>query len=214
MAKVPSDFSQWKWPWKEGEVDEEKAAKLIWNARRNEEAAEDKAKELSDKVTEVQAELDTEKGRKSGTDEEGQQKIKDLTKQVRDLEAAKTALETAKTELETNGRPQDKAENDRLSVALQLGLSERDAKRLVGETKDELLKDAKAFAEEHGIEIEGDEEDGGEGEEGGESGGESGSKPPIGQPQPRFKTGARSTDPVTVPSNTDAAAKALPSLWS
>src|SRR5687767_11606668 len=144
VAKVAETFEEFKWPWKEGEVDEEQVAKLIWNARRSEEAAQEKVKELNAKVAETQTKLDAAEAAKSGTDEEGQQKIKDLTARVRDLEASNTTLSEEKTKLETDGRPQDKLENDRLSIALQLGLSERDAKRLVGENRDELLDDAKA----------------------------------------------------------------------
>lgn len=199
MGKLPESFDDWKWPWEKGEVDEEKAARLIFNARRAEETATDKAHAAEEKVSTVTAELDAEKARKSGTDEDGQQQIQNLTKQVRELEAAKTKLET-------EGRPEDKLEIDRHAVALELGLSARDAKRLVGKDRDELLEDAKAFAKEHGIDL-GDEDDDDDDDLGDDP---DGSKPPVRTP---LRTGSRKTTPTDTPSDTAAAEKALPSLW-
>lgn len=200
VAKVAESFEEFKWPFDKGEADEEKLAKLIWNARRSEEAALDKAKVSSDKVAEIQAELDTTKASKSGTDEAGQQKIKDLTVQVRDLEAAKAAS--------ADGRPEDKLEIDRLTVALELGLSARDAKRLVGKDKDELTEDAKAFAKEHGINLgddDGDEED--------EDDDDEDNAPPTRQPVPNLRTGA-GAGKIKVASDPVAAEKSLPSLFN
>lgn len=207
MAKVAESFGEFKWPWEKGEVDEEKVAKLIWNARRAEEAAEEKAKLSADKVTDLQAKLDAAEAAKSGTDEEGQQKIKDLSAKVRDLEASNTTLSTEKAKLESEGRPQDKLENARMSVALELGLSLRDAKRLVGENRDELLEDAKAFAEEHGLELnEGDDDTDDEG------GNSNSGKPPVREPALNLRTGA-GAGRVKVASNPTEAAKSLPPLW-
>jgi len=199
VGKLPESFDDWKWPWDKGEVDEEKAARLIFNARKAEETATDKVKVAEEKLTTTTAELDAEKARKSGTDEDGQKQIQALTQQVRELE-------TAKTKLETEGRPEDKLENARLSVALELGLTDRDAKRLVGKDRDELLKDGKIFAKEHNL-LDDDEDDDDTG-----AGGEDGdiTQPPVRQP---LRTGTRRTDPVSKPSDTAAAAKALPPLW-
>ena len=199
MGKLPESFDDWKWPWDKGEVDEEKAARLIFNARKAEETATDKAKAAEETNATLTADLDAEKARKSGTDAEGQQKIQELTKQVRELEAAKTKLET-------EGRPEDKLENARLSVALELGLTDRDAKRLVGKDRDELLKDGKIFAKEHNL-IDDDEQDPDDDDTGN---GEGGSQPPVRQP---LRTGARRTDPASKPSDTAAAEKVLPPLW-
>lgn len=198
MGKLPESFDDWKWPWDKGEVDEEKAARLIFNARKAEETATDKAKAAEETNATLTADLDAEKARKSGTDEEGQKQIQSLTKQVRELEAAKTKLET-------EGRPEDKLENDRLSVALELGLSDRDAKRLVGKNRDELLADAKEFAKEHNL-LDEDDDD----EDDDDTGGENDTQPPVRQP---LRTGARRTDPVSKPSDTAAAEKVLPPLW-
>lgn len=200
VAKVAESFEEFKWPFDKGEADEEKLAKLIWNARRSEEAALEKARTAGDKVAEVQAELDTTKASKSGTDEEGQQKIKDLTTQVRDLEAAKAAV--------ADGRPEDKLEIDRLTVALDLGLSARDAKRLVGKDKDELTEDAKAFAKEHGLSLAGDEDEEDEDEEDEDED----NAPPVRQPVSNLRTGA-GAGRVKVASDTAAAAKSLPPLF-
>lgn len=199
MGKLPESFDDWKWPWEKGEVDEEKAARLIFNARRAEETATDKAHAAEEKVSTVTAELDAEKARKSGTDEDGQQQIQNLTKQVRELEAAKTKLET-------EGRPEDKLEIDRHAVALELGLSARDAKRLVGKNREELEADAKAFAKEHGIDL-GDEDDDDDDALGDDP---DGSKPPVRTP---LRTGSRKTTPTDTPSDTAAAEKQLPPLW-
>lgn len=149
MAKLPA-YEDWKRPWAEGELDEDRAAKLIYNALQKAEQAGDKlATKLTEKDEEIErltTEIDTVKAGKSSTDEETKDELKALRSQVRDL--------TAKT---SAPRPEDQKQIDRLNVAIELGLSKRDANRLVGETYDELLEDAKAFAEEHGIDLSGDD---------------------------------------------------------
>jgi len=201
VGKSLGSFEEWKWPWEKGEVDEEKAARLIYNARSAEEAAEAKVKERDEKIATLTSQLDDEKARKSGTDEEAQQELKDLRKENRELKEAGG-----------KPRPEDQAEIDKLSVGLELGLSLRDAKRLVGKDRDEILEDGKAFAREHGIELD-DEDDPDDDDTSGRSQ-ESGSKPPARQPSPSFRTGGRRDKLVDTPSDPAEAAKALPPLFS
>jgi hypothetical protein len=208
VGKVPETFEKFEWPWKKGEVDEERVAKLVWHARLDEETAENKVKELKTEVSTLQTQLDEAKASKQGTDADAQQTIKDLQTKVRELEQSNAELKTAKEKLESEGRPEDTLENARLSVALETGLSLSDAKRLVGKDRDELLADAKIFAEEHGIELLGDD-DGDEGDDGDDDGG---SQPPQRTPKPNLRTGAGSGK-VKVASDPLKAAEALPPLW-
>lgn len=199
MGKVPDSFEKFEWPWKKGEMDEDRVAKLVWNARRDEQAAEEKVQEQRDKVTQLQTKLDAAEAAKSGTDAEGQQKIQDLTKELRDLKAAKT----------DGPRPEDQRTIDQLRVALQLGLDPEDAERLRGDDFDAILADGKDFAERHGIELEGDEGDNGSG------GGNDGTPPQGGypgvQPVSSFRSGGSRRPPAAKP-DAEGAKKLLPPL--
>lgn len=143
MGKVPDTFDEFKWPFKEGELEEETAAKLIYNARKAEEKALETAKSKDAEIATLKTELDTEKARVSGADTDKQKEIADLQKQIRDLSAG-----------QDKPRPQDEKRLWQLEVALDLGLSAADSKRLQGETRDEIETDAKTFAAEHGIDLE------------------------------------------------------------
>lgn len=146
------EFKEWTRPWKDGEVDEEQAARLIYNLKVDlEKAATKHAEVITAKDAEIEAkqvELDSALAGKAGTDAEAQTEIKDLRKQVREL-----TEQTGKT------RPEDQAKIDRLTVAHTLGLSLADSARLVGDNYDELLEDGKVFAKDHGIDVDGDEDE-------------------------------------------------------
>lgn len=205
MGKVPEDFNDWKWPWTEGEIDEEKAARLIWNARRQEEAAHDKAKTLETQVETLTGELDTAKAAKSGLDETGQQRLTELERENRDLKSK-----------DGKSQPQDQKRIWQLETALELGLSKRDASRLVGETQEEIAEDGRQFAKDHNIALAGDDE-GGEDHEGDEDGGDEDGerRPPIQEPTPasRLRTGLGGAK-NTVASNPQSAKLSLPPLRS
>lgn len=146
MAKLPA-FDEWKRPWTAGEVDEEKLARLVYNLKVDVEKRDDKIAAKDEELNTLTSELDTVKASKASPDPEVQEELK--------------ALRTENRELKKNSdvtRPQDQKKIDRLEVALTLGLSAADAKRLVGETREELEEDAKVFAKDHGIELAGENE--------------------------------------------------------
>jgi hypothetical protein len=204
VGKLPDDFSEWRIPWKDDEFDSEKAARIVFNARKAEEKANDKVKEREAEITRLTTELDTAKAAKSGTDEDAQRELKDLRKENRELkEASGKSL------------PADEKKIQQLRAALKYGLSEKQALRLQGDDEDGIFEDAKDFADELGIEY--DDPDGGQGENGGESGGQgqgqTSAQPPVQQPASRFKTGAPGADQVNVVSDPKAAAAKLPALF-
>lgn len=145
MSKLPEKFEDWRWPWPEGQVDEEKAARLIFNARQAEEDAKSKAASKDEKISQLEADLTAEKARKSGADEDGQAEIQRLTKENADLK-------------EQVGKPDPalQKENDRLNVIVDLvdqGLPKALALRVQGDDKEAMLEDAKSLAKVAGVEF-------------------------------------------------------------
>ena len=202
MGKLPESFDDWRVPWTEEDFDADKAARMVFKLKQSLEEQHDKVKERDKEIATLTADLDTAKAAKSGTDEEAQAELKDLRKETRELK-------------EAGGKPRPEAQQeiDKLSVGLELGLSLRDAKRLVGKDRDEILEDGKAFAKEHGL-IDDDDEDPEDDDTSDGTGQETGSKPPARQPSPTFRTGSRKDKLVETPSNPAEAAKSLPSLFS
>lgn len=143
------DFADWPRPWKQGEIDEDKVARLVYNLKGEIDGLKTKVAEKDAELATAATDLDAAKASKSGTDEDAQNEIKDLTKKVRDLEAAKG-----------KSLPADETKIFQLQAALRLGLDEEDAERLRGKDFDEILEDGKDFAKRHGIELEDDEDDG------------------------------------------------------
>src|SRR5699024_2636255 len=70
---------------------------------------------------------------------------KTLQDRNRDLSSQKKSAGSTNSELQ--------AENDRLKIQLQTGLNDKQVARLVGDTLEEKLPDAEAYAEETGIEL-------------------------------------------------------------
>lgn len=150
MAKLVP-FDQWKRPWADGEFDEERAAKRVYDLLKDKETLQDRNATLSTENGELQTKLTAAEDAK--TDAEGKlsragvadtdkdSKITDLERQVRDLSRDKGKIP-----------PEVQARIDRLEVANDFGLTAKDAARLVGATKDELVEDAKEFAARLGIE--------------------------------------------------------------
>jgi hypothetical protein len=150
VPKLPDKFEDWTWPWTKGEVDEERLAKLLYSTRKDLEAAKDRSTTLSSENETLKTELekahdDLEDAREGGAgqaDSQLTEENKSLKRQVRELERDRGKRS-----------PEDQKEVDRLTVALKLGLSLADSKRLVGSTLDEIEADARQFAEDHGIDI-------------------------------------------------------------
>ena len=156
MPKLPDKFADWTWPWKQGEVDEEKAARLVYNLTKERDALQDKNGDLRtqvDTLTEEKTDLE-EKIESSGSkDTEKDVKITDQAKKIRELE--KNAGKSL---------PEDELTIARLEIALDKGFTKTQARRLVGKTREELEADADELAEDLGLKAgtDGGEDDGGE----------------------------------------------------
>ena len=140
MPKLPDKIADWTPPWAEGEFDEDRAKALVFNALRNEQ----KAKETSSALRVEKDDLVTKLA-------EAEDKISTASAPT---DAAKDAeinrLKAANRELE-KGRPEDQDLIARLTVAMDHGLTSKDAKRLVGKTPEELEDDAIELAERLGV---------------------------------------------------------------
>ena len=191
MPQLP-EFDDWKRPWNPGELDEDKIARLVYNARKGEQDAKEKVAAHEATITQLNSDLDAEKARKSEADPEVQEQLKALLKENRELKAKGDSP-----------RPQDQLAIDKLDVALELGLTKSQSARLVGTTRDELLADGKVLAADLGIALPGDEK-------GGDNAGFDFSAPdPAGVPS---RTGMPKGFAVETKSNPAKAAQALPPL--
>lgn len=150
MPKIPEKFEDWTPPWGDGEFDEDKAKRLVFNALLGQQKAKEDASQLRTEKTAVAEELAEVK------DKLGNGSQADATAQAAELVELKAKVR----KLENDGRPEDKAKIERLTVAIDHGLTARDAERLVGETPEELADDAADLAERLGITK---QDDGGQG---------------------------------------------------
>lgn len=151
MAK-PEDFpafEDWTAPWGEDGPDPDKAAKLVYSLRKAEHTAKAKITELkaevgtlTEKVEEQDEAIETfkdasEKGAKADPAVEAE-----LKKVTRERDKLKKELDTAKG---------DDLYAARLEIALEKGLTKRQALRLVGDDRDALEEDADELREELGL---------------------------------------------------------------
>lgn len=131
MGKLPK-FEDWTPPWKDDEFDAEKAKKLIYNLERDKET------------------LTTEKAQVSGERDELKTKVDEIeSKDMTEVQRLQRELEAAKAT-----PPEDteaRLENARLTLALEHGLSVKQAKRLSGSTPDELAADVPELLETLGL---------------------------------------------------------------
>ena len=178
MSKLPA-FADRKWPWTQGEVDEEKAAKLIYDLRADLEKATEKKTTDKTEIDRLTGELQEAKAavEAAATAEPAKDaEIGRLTRQVRELETKAGEIS-----------PVAQLQIDKLEIALSTGLSKSQAQRLVGKTREELEADAKEYAKDLGIETPGEDD------------GETPSGPPQRQPRSasEFKTGNSKVENVT-----------------
>lgn len=200
MSKLPEKFEDWRWPWPEGQVDEEKAARLIFNARRAEEDAQSKAASKDEKIAQLETDLTAEKARKSGADEDGQAEIARLTTENASLK-------------EQVGKPDPalQKENDRLNVIVDLvemGLPKALALRVQGDDKEAMLEDAKALAEVSGIEFGNDADEDDDDDEDDNAG------PPARRPVSTVRSGFENGKKAVVRSDPEKAKAELPPLYT
>lgn len=156
MSKLP-DFADWRRPWKDGDLDEEKAAKLVYNLKVEVEKEKEKVDKSATDLSALQVKLDeaTESLAEAaaGTGKDGESStVVELKRQVRQLEKEKGAVD-----------PATQGQIDRLEIALKVGLTLANAKRLVGETRTDLEADALVLAKDLGIDVAGSGDEGDEG---------------------------------------------------
>lgn len=153
--ELPKKVDDWKAPWevdKEGEDIPEEEQKLD-GARLK--------KYLFGLLTDKQR-LRTQVNELTTAKEELEQEVADA-KDPKALEDLQKKLEKANADLE---KAKNSAENDiekwKLEIALDKGLTKRQAARLVGKTREELEDDADELVEELGLKKDGDDDGGGE----------------------------------------------------
>lgn len=138
MAKLPEKIEDWTPPWEKNgeEFDAEMATTLIFSLEKaGEKLKADKSTALREK-REVEDELAGAKSKLSAKPGDESAKDSRITELSNELDA-----------LRKDGRPDDAKLIEKYEVALEVGgLSLRDAKRLVGDDRDELAEDAADLA--------------------------------------------------------------------
>lgn len=155
MAKIAADtkFEDWTPPWVEGEIDEAKVAKLLFNALQSETAAVETAKTLKTENAELKAANEVFKA----ASDEAAKEHDDATKKA--VAAVTVKLETERDQEKERADAAER-KNDLLQVRVQYPkIDEEDIDRLRGDDLDALLEDAKKFAEKHGLIDDGEEEE-------------------------------------------------------
>lgn len=156
MAKIAADtkFEDWTPPWKEGEIDEDKVARLLFNALQSETSATAELKTVKKENGDL---TDANEVFKAASDESAKNHD-DATKKA-------VAEVTVKLEKERDQARDELATANRTTDLLQVRvkypkIDEDDIERLKGDDLEGLLEDAGKFAEKHGlIEGEGEEEE-------------------------------------------------------
>jgi hypothetical protein len=203
VGKLPENFEDWRLPWTADEFDSDKAARLVFNARKGEERAKERLEsEVASKdaeIVQLKTDLDAEKARKTGADEDGQAEILRLKQENEELKAKaeKPTADNAK-------------EIERLKDVIDLvdkGLPKALALRVQGEDTEKRLEDAKGLAEAAGIDF-GDDDGGGDG------GQQQDRQPPGQRPVGPLRTGFEGRQPVETPSDPKKAAGVLPPLFN
>lgn len=201
MGKLPEKFEDWRLPWKEDEFDSDRAARMVFKLKQSFEELQGTVKERDEQIATLTADLDEAKAAKSGTDEDAQAELKELRKENRKLKEESS---------EAKSLPADEKKIWQYEAALELGLTAAQARRLQGDDAEAIKEDAKSFAEELGIELDGgDQGQGDAGENGGNQ-----TPPPVQQPSPRYKTGSNGADRINVVSDPAGAAAKLPPLFA
>jgi hypothetical protein len=127
-------FEEWQAPWEKNgtEFDAETAKKLVYSLHK--EIADSKDRHTA-ALADVTAERDT---LKSKVEEHETKDMSEVDRLKRENERLKEAKAT---------EPKDDLAVARLELALEHGLTKDQARRLIGETAEELAADAKVFAE-------------------------------------------------------------------
>lgn len=172
MPKLPP-FDEWKRPWKDDEFDAEKAAKLIYNLHKDKET-----------LTEQKATLTTERdGLQTKVTEFEEKDLSEVERLRKENERLKNGDGVKKEQSAPAGG--DDLMTARLEIALEKGLTRKEAMRLAGTTREELESDADDYLEETGRATEKG------GEDGGKDGGKEGQAPPSIRAQVTPRTGSK-----------------------
>lgn len=161
-------FEDYKAPWeidlKEGDeptFDFEKGKKYLYGVLSDKEKAQKERDTVQAELATVTTERDTLKSEKESKAREGETETQRLT---RERDEAREDARKAKEKKDAEGDGKSPAEL-RLEVALEMGLTAVQAKRLQGTTKEELESDAKDLLDSFGASGEGGDGDGdGEGD--------------------------------------------------
>ena len=145
MPKLPEKFEDWTPPWKEDEFDAERAAKRLFNTLRDKE-------KLSERLTATEEERDTLQGKVTEYEEKD---LSEVDRLKRENERLRNGEDKPKTKSQKDSDEAD-LRAARLEIALDMGLTKAQAKRLQGSTREELEADAEAYMEEHGLTKPGD----------------------------------------------------------
>jgi len=155
MPKLPEKFEDWTAPWEtatgETEIDKDKLKRYLFNLLGDKE-------KLQERLTKSESERDELKKAADEKAREGETTEQRLTREKMELEAK--LVEATK-----GGETAD--ELLRLRVALKKGLNESQAKRLIGKTEEELVKDADELLASFGSAGKSEEGEGGDPENGG-----------------------------------------------
>lgn len=141
-------FDDWKRPWKDDEFDSEKAAKLIYNLHVDKEKLTESKTALVTERDEALAAKKAADDKVAALEDKDLPEIERLRKQVERLTENPPA---PKEKAKEQGSDDFDIEKARLEIALDKGLTKAQANRLVGKDMDELVADADAYMEEHGI---------------------------------------------------------------
>lgn len=150
-------FEDYKAPWEkdeDGEFDAEKAKKLLYNLDKDKYILKGKSEKADEQTKEVQAALEVYKEAEAAAKREGETEVQRLSRENAELQ------EKLKAASSDTAR-----ENLLLKVRLEKGLTEKQVKRISGETLEELLADADDYLADAGVVKSEDEEDEGEEEE-------------------------------------------------
>lgn len=187
LADLPK-FEDWTPPWKEGEFDAEKAKKLIYDLHNDKQSLFKVIDERDAEIENLEDEAD-EADAKAAAAAQGQQQgkpgeeseIAQLRREIADLKAGNAEKPKSRREQREERKAAEKAGSEggdltaeKYRIALEKGLSAADARRLVGNTVEELEADADTFLADHG---------------GKQDGGKGGQAPPSNRPKPKPRTG-------------------------
>lgn len=154
MPKLAAKFEDWTWPWTKGEVDEEKAARLIYQLKQERESLQESKTSLTAQVetlTEEKATLTDKVAAAGSNDSEKDAEIATLKKANREL-----------TGQVGKSLPKDQLTIAKLELALDNGFTKTQARRLVGETQEELEADAEELKKDLGLDKTDDSGSGGD----------------------------------------------------